>query len=214
MRCLSRSLKSLGRSVGRLNRKSIAQKCMRDRKIKKNIFDLLSKDIQHELTKMCSGKSASPFRTSSRADLEDFSWISLTSELEKKAPTLHSVLQICTNVKRRIRPLRTPWKRPSNNVILCVCACIILRHRSQQMNTLQKIVSLILHRGGASKQVELFFLPLLIYFTIMFHTGRFISAYRDCYYALAINMSSISLTSWEGIMIQTYSTGWKPYRGQ
>ena len=28
------------------------------------------------------------------------------------------------------------------------------------------------------------------------------------------NMSSISLTSWEGIMIQTYSTGWKPYRGQ
>ena len=99
-------------------------------------------------------------------------------------------------------------------LIQCVCACIILRHRSQQMNTLKKIVSLILHRGGASKQVELLFLPLLIYFTIMFHTGKFISAYRDCYYALAINMSSISLTSWEGIMIQMYSTGWKPYRGQ
>ena len=161
---------------------------------------------------MCSGKSASPFRTCFRADLEDFSWISLTSELENKAPTLHSVLQICTNVKWRIRPLRTPRKRPSNNVILCVCACIILRHRSQHVNTLQKIVSLILR--GASKQVELLFLPLLIYFNFMFHTGRFISAYRDCYYALAINMSSISLTSWEGIMIQTYNTGWKPYRGQ
>ncbi len=70
------------------------------------------------------------------------------------------LLKVCVEVKRRERPskktrLTKRTYRPSNSAVLGVCASILLRHKNQQMNVLQRVVSLILHRGHAGKQVML-----------------------------------------------------------
>ena len=62
VRCLPRSWKTLGRSLGKRNRASFAQQALRDPHIKKNILTCLGKDIQRELSAMCSKKCISVFR--------------------------------------------------------------------------------------------------------------------------------------------------------
>ena len=85
--------------------------------------------------------------------LENFTWDDLATELKSRAPVLHTILSMCVNVKRRKRSFRTTH-RPSNAAAMGVCASVLLRHRNQQMNLLQHIISLILHRGHAGKQVR------------------------------------------------------------
>ena len=48
---------------------------------------------------------------------------------------------------------RKSW-RPSEEAVVGVCAAIMLRNQNVHMNLLQRIVSLILHNGHASKQVR------------------------------------------------------------
>jgi len=49
---LSRSLKKLGRSVGRKNQRSIAQQCMNDSKIKKRIIQITGQYVYKEMKAM------------------------------------------------------------------------------------------------------------------------------------------------------------------
>ena len=91
-------------------------------------------------------------------DLQNFTWDRLCEELQRKAPTVHFFLTACCDVKRRERPLKHGQKkvigRTSPSAVVGVCASVLLRHRNQQMNMLQHLVSLILHRGHAGKQVK------------------------------------------------------------
>ena len=91
----------------------------------------------------------------SSASLHSFSWEKLVDELRSKAPTLHSLLSACAEVKRRERGTKgKKIYRTSPSAVVGVCASILLRNRNQSMNVLQYIVSLILHRGHAGKQVK------------------------------------------------------------
>ena len=151
-------MKTLGRSISRSNRAAIARQCLKDSGIRAKIFLYLEKDVQQELTGMCSKKVASVFRASSAEHLHVFSWDQVSEELKCRAPTLHALLSMCVNVKRRVRPSKNSGSvpcshKPSNSTVLGVCASILLRHRNQCMNTLQRLVSLVLHRGHAGKQV-------------------------------------------------------------
>lgn len=74
-------------------------------------------------------------------------------ELELKAPTLHSILKMCVDVKRR-RVLSKRSYRSSNVAVMGVFASAILRHKNQCMNVLQRIISLALHCGHSGKQVS------------------------------------------------------------
>ncbi len=158
MKCLPKSLKTLGRSIGRKSRTSIARQSLKDQGIRKKILGYLGKDIQHELTGLCKKSFASVFRGRSAEVLQEFSWDQVVEELKNRAPTLHTFLNGCVDVKRRERPSKKARRakkayRPSNSAVLGVCASILLRHKNQQMNVLQCLVSLILHRGHAGKQV-------------------------------------------------------------
>ncbi len=87
-----------------------------------------------------------------------FSWNLLAKELESKAPTLYGVLSVCVDVRRRKRKRKTTkQKSSSNTAMLGVCAAILLRHRNQKMNLLQRIITLIFHSGHASKQVYIYY---------------------------------------------------------
>ena len=97
--------------------------------------------------------------------LTRFTWEQLAQEISHTAPTLHSVFEVCTDVKRRERKVvkgeeksqakgRRKTRHCSNTVVLGVCAGILLRHHNHHMNFIQRLVSLILHSGHCAKQVS------------------------------------------------------------
>ena len=150
----SSGLKPMARSLGRRNHHAIARQAIQNPKTKAACLKVLEKDIQRELSSMVSTKrSPSCLRLRSSDALESFSWEKLCMELQSSAPTFYQVLHGCVNVKRRQRATKT--HHPSNSAILGVCAALLLRHRNQNMNLLQRIISLILHSGHAAKQVFL-----------------------------------------------------------
>ncbi len=150
-------LKTLATSVGRKNRASIARQVMKDRKMKTHIVDILAKRVQKEMAVMCSKKTSSTLRSAKPEALENFSWDTLVAEVETHAPTLLQVLRGIADVKHRVRKGSKPKlksTRPSNTAVVGVCAAILLRHGNVHTNLLQKMVSLLLSGGHASKQVH------------------------------------------------------------
>ena len=160
----SSGLKQLARGVAVKNRSTIGRQAVRDPKIRKRVLSILTKDIQKEMTTLCARKTGSILRQSSIQAINSFSWEAVTEELQRVAPTLHTILEGCVDVKRRQRKKpetsqqqkgrrRIKAKRPCNTAILGVCASILLRHKNVHMNALQRIISLVLHTGHSAKQV-------------------------------------------------------------
>lgn len=132
---------------------------MRDPKIKEQSLRILSKHVQKEMTQMCAKSTKSKLRTTSTENLYNFSWSEISEEVEKHAPTLYRVLKGIVDVKRKVNPKSKNKKKTkksyqsSDTAILAFCASVFLRHRNVHMNKVQKILSLILDCGHASKQV-------------------------------------------------------------
>ena len=102
--------------------------------------------MRKEIRTMCSDNIKSSLQSQSKEKLTSgLSWDQLHSELSKNAPTLLSFLQACT---------KTRVARPNTKAVVGVCAAIILKHRQPKMNLLQKIISLILYAGHASKVIS------------------------------------------------------------
>ena len=167
-------LKNITKSIGRSNRRSIALQVMQDQTIRKNILTVIVSDIQKELTLMCSKGVNSILRNSTSQAMASFTWESIVDELKTHAPTLLAILRGCVTVRRRVRvgfakatPARRQrrWKRKSNRcpeiAVLGLCAAILLRHKNLNMNLVQRIVSVLLNCGHASKQVTSFVLSVL-----------------------------------------------------
>ena len=51
-------------------------------------------------------------------------------------------------------------QQTGSSAVVGVCASVLLRHKNQRMNLLQHILSLILHRGHAGKQVNIITLKI------------------------------------------------------
>ena len=77
-------------------------------------------------------------------NIESFTWEKLLDELKHNAPTFLGFLQTCVH---------TSTLRSNSEAVVGICAAIILKHRYNRMNLVQKILSLILHAGHAGKQV-------------------------------------------------------------
>ena len=122
VRCLPSAWKTIGRTLGKKNRASFARHALKDTRIKKNILLCLGKDIQEELSVLCSNKhrhvhvhvhihtllyTYTHTHTHMYKQLANFSWDDLASLLKIKAPVLHAFLTTCVDVKRRRRTVRT-----------------------------------------------------------------------------------------------------------
>ena len=149
---LSHSLKKLGRSIGRRNRRSIARQSMNDPKIKKRIIQLTGEHIRKEMKTMCGLGTISLLRDFTPARLRSFQWADLVAEMQQSAPTLLEILRGCvTRKKRKDRVGKT--YRVSDESVIGICAAILLRHQNPQLNLVQQIVSLLLYSGHAPKMV-------------------------------------------------------------
>ena len=117
---------------------------------------MLENDVQKELTIVASkSRGNSCLREQNLEALETFSWEKLHSELSSTAPTFYRILCGFVNVQqqKRASKKKSKYQCQSNMSVLGVCAALLLRHRNRYLNLVQKIISLILHSGHASKQV-------------------------------------------------------------
>lgn len=156
---LTSSLKRLGRSVGLRSRKSIARQAVMDDGICQKVVRYLGPKISKEMKAMCSIKTNSILRSRDPLSLEQFQLQTIVNEMQHVAPKTLSLLRSClasrkpskaTNVKSKGRTKSRVFE--CDNVV-AVCCAILLRGRSQRMNLLQRIVSLILYSGHSSKRV-------------------------------------------------------------
>ncbi len=154
---LSRSLKWLGRSVGRRNRKSIALQAVQDKRICMQVVKFLGQKITKEMKKMCAKSSNSILRS---RNFQQFQLSSVILEMKEHAPNTLSLLCSCLAGCRNSRATNLSRKgRTKSRVIepdrvVAISCAILLRGRSQRMNLLQHIVSMILFCGHASKRVS------------------------------------------------------------
>ena len=103
---------------------------------------------------MCATTKPSMLQESTPEALTLFDWNKLESELESQAPSLFSVLRSATIVNVPPSKARKKTYRVKQSQVLGICAAILLRHRNQSMNLVQRILSVLLYNGCASKQVR------------------------------------------------------------
>lgn len=180
-------LKKLAKNIGQRKYPAIAKFVVKNKKLRDKVIQNLTKEIQKELTTMVSKKKQSLFRNKCRDGFTKFSWESITEELQKHAPILLKLLNGCIDVKRRKRKVKNPGKnRPKIDSIVGLCASIILRNKSSRMNLLQRILSVILYYGHASKQVNNVLGIQKQASIILIISFRLSSGFRNCYCACHI----------------------------
>ena len=118
---------------------------------------------------MCTLSTRSILRQRDPTSLEEFELGSVIKDMEKHAPNTLSLLRSCLAGRTQSKASRLKTKgRTKSRVIdadrvVSVCCAILLRGRSQRMNILQRIVSLILYCGHASKRVSKTNTPCLFF---------------------------------------------------
>ena len=125
---------------------------MEDQKIRTHVLTILGHRIRNEM-KMCSIKSPSILQASTPETLASFDWNKLESELELRAPSLVTILRSATMVNVPPSKKQKKTYRVKQKQVIGICAAILLRHRNQSMNLLQRILSVLLYNGNASKEV-------------------------------------------------------------
>ena len=131
---------------------------MLDPEIRVQVLVIVKTRIQKEMTTLCSKRCDSLLRTSSVEVLTTFAWDRLMEKISTVAPTLYAILDACVDVKRRKRKVlegcqRNKTHHRSNTAVLGLCTVMLLHHRNQHMNLVQRLLALILHSGHGAKQV-------------------------------------------------------------
>lgn len=141
---LTRSLKKLGRYVGRGNRRSIAKAAVGNATLRPELIAAICTKVTAEVKTLCSDAHDSILRLKSKTALEYFTWETVWIELQQSAPTLMAIL--C-----QLIPLSK--KSDKVNPALCLCASVLLKLRNDKVNLIQSVISLVLKAGHATKEV-------------------------------------------------------------
>ena len=132
----------------------VARECMKDQVIKKHILNLIGNTIRSEIKAMVSDKVNSILRSKEISDLKIFNWNALIKELTIHTPYL---FHIFNSITKTITP------QDNQMAIIGMCIAILLKQRYSRMSLVQKVVSIIMYAGHASKQVRqiVYYPPLL-----------------------------------------------------
>ena len=103
--------------------------------------------VRAEIKCVCSDSQDLILQMKNKTALENFTWETVWSELEQKAPTLTEILH----------GLAPTSKQGSEHIkpALSVCASILLKLRNDKVNLVQSVISLVMKAGHASKQARL-----------------------------------------------------------
>lgn len=130
--------------------KSVAFQVMKHKILKNHVLKVLGRHIKKEMKAMCGVITPSVLHSYDPETVQSFKWQVLIEELKQRAPTLHSVLASCAH--KKVRAGRRSYQ-VKDEVVIGVCASILLRHKSCKMNLLQRIMAMILYSNHAGKMV-------------------------------------------------------------
>ena len=149
----------IGRAVARRCNKVIAGECLKEPSIRKYIIEKIGKMLRMELCKLCSDKTPSTLRTYNQESFKNFTWDFLINELSHTAPTLLSLFELLTETKS---------VRHNRKGVIAVCISLLLKNRFIQACFVQKVISLILYSGHASKQVICAITIIILFYLCMY----------------------------------------------
>ena len=122
---------------------ALARRCLENDDIRKCIISGVSRMLRKEIATLCSNLVQSVLRDKSNDGLKSFQWKCLLDELQTHAPMLLEILKSCTKVRR-----------PQLAVIRVITA-ILCRNRRNSASLIQRLISVILYSGYASKMVSI-----------------------------------------------------------
>ena len=102
----------------------------------------------------CSDKADSILQSKATKAMEEFCWNDVIGEMKLRAPTLLSLLQSCTRTKKARRNM---------NCVIGLIAALLCKHRRPSASLVQRLISVILYSGHASKRVSFNTAILLVY---------------------------------------------------
>ena len=117
---LTPSRKKVGKAVARGSKKAVINECMKDPTMQKyNILNLGGR-LRRELASMCSEAANSILTQQSSDAICEFLWGKLHDELEARAPTFLSLIEMCTHTRE---------PRCNRMGVVGMCAVLLLKHR-------------------------------------------------------------------------------------
>lgn len=141
---LTPSRKKVGKAVARGSKKAVIRECIKDPLMHKYTIQILGRQLRIELASLCSEAANSILRKQSPDALYGFSWGKLHDELQARAPTFLSLLEMCTYTRK---------PRRNRMGVIGMCAALLLKYRFGKMSLVQRVVSLLLYAGHSGKQV-------------------------------------------------------------
>ena len=128
--------------VARGSKAAIARHCLQDPIITKHILSKLSHILQTEIASLCSEKNGSTLKTCTT--LEDFCFDDVIEDGNRSCPFLMSILKACTSSR---------YSYINQKALQVMFLAVFCKCRSEKVNTVQKILSVILYFGHCSQQV-------------------------------------------------------------
>lgn len=155
-RKLPDDLEPLGKMLLRGTYKQIANSAWKNPDIKKNLRELLLKDIEKEAAGLCSKKNPSCFRKTDKANMLSLSLENVSSEIKDRAPLFYSVLSSFA-INPHSRAIHTtPHFGP-----IAMATGILLKNRSRYMTAVQLLVTIFLYHSNWMVSLNFFLLTLV-----------------------------------------------------
>ena len=107
------------------------------------------------MKQLCKMNPPSMLRDTSLESLTSFTWDALVEELRERSPTLYQILKEAAQKRRKVSKARKSYIVEDNTVI-GLCSAVLMRHKNNKMNMVQRIISLLLYSEHASKQVKFY----------------------------------------------------------
>ena len=124
---------------------ALARQCLKDPVNRKFITKGVGLSLKQEVASLCSTKKSSFLQDKSVEALETFSWEAIIEEMKSRAPTLLSVLNSCTETRHA---------RKNRKAVIGIITAILCKHRHPTFSLLQRLLSVVLYSGHASKHVS------------------------------------------------------------
>ena len=125
---------------------ALARRCLENDDIRKCIISGVSRMLRKEIATLCSNLVPSVLRDKSNDGLKSFQWKCLLDELQTHAPMLLEILKSCTKVRRPIS---------QQQAVIRVITAILCKNRRNSASLIQRLISVILYSGHASKMVSI-----------------------------------------------------------
>ena len=140
---VGRSLRSVGRAVGRRRRKSIVNQVMKDVRMRNVVVEKVGKLVKKEMIYTCSQDAKSMYGNKCLEDLRLFQWSTLAYDMRWTMPTLFRILQLCIT------------KEEGKDIVTAFIGGVILKQHNERMTFLQCLFSILLYSSHSPKQVLL-----------------------------------------------------------